>query len=171
MPRTLEKVSKTKDGNKFVLYENEWVNCLFAKTGDEIEVTDVSGCSAVLIWNSKNVPSVFHIFCGAQAAGQGGEGDAAKAAVIASETDCAPVHITIAADKESRYETIRDILRKKFSDRGDADLDKVEDFTPLYYDLEEVKDNLRWKFTAIAGTRKVEKTKINRSECSRQKQG
>lgn len=169
MPRVLNPKQNDKVGNKFVLYENEWVNCLKAKAGDDIEVTDVSGCSPVFIWNQKNIPSVFHIFCGAQSAGQGTPGDAAAAAKIAGDTDCAPVHITIAADSQDRYNAIRSTLQTTFRDRGDADLQDT-DFTPMVYNIKELgtDNDKRFKFSATAGTRHVEKTTIPQSECSRQ---
>jgi hypothetical protein len=172
MRRTLDPKPKQKEDGKFTLYENEWVYCNNLKIGDKSEVTDVSGCSVVYIWNSKNIPSIFHIFCGTQVPAAGSQadeqGDAALAAEKAGDTDCTPTYVTIAADSMRRYNEIKNAITKKFKEREGVEL-KETDFKEYIYNLDQLGPDKRFLFTNTAGSRTVEMSIIAASACSRQK--
>ncbi|KAK2604300.1 hypothetical protein N8I77_007243 [Diaporthe amygdali] len=159
MPRTLERAQKTeKTDGEYKLDENEWITALKVKSGDKISVINVSGCSAVFLWNENDIPSVFHIFCGQE------EADGKKAAQTLGDmgSQVEPVSVTIAAMDEGRFNTIRTQIKAEFTFLKDTD------FKSMIYDNDARADGERYRFEAVAGTQSVEK-KLGPG-CSRQTQ-
>lgn len=62
--RVLEERSKRIQGGRVELGENEWISSDNVRRGDTVAVVNLSGCTAVFLWDSNNIPSVFHILCG-----------------------------------------------------------------------------------------------------------
>lgn len=162
MPRALEKSQvSAKTGDTWLLYEDQWVTAVKVKSGDKVAVTDVSGCTAVFFWNSANVPSTFHLFCGTDLAD-----GATAAADLAEMGGVTPVHVTIAADGQAKYNSVVEVIKKEF-----AELESDKDFTPMVYNSKDLKSDQRYRYDAVAGTRAVKKTTIAQSSCSRQNAG
>lgn len=160
--RTLEKSQlSAKTNGEWLVYENQWVTAVKIVSGDKIAVTDVSGCTAIFLWNSANIPSTFHIFCGSEDE----DAKAAFADIAEMPSQVQPVHIHIAANGQAKYDRIVQLATAEF-----PDLDAATDFTPLLYDTASLPAGMRYRFEAVAGTRAVKETTVTASSCSRQPQ-
>jgi len=150
MRRVIERSQKAaKTNGAWELYENEWITSVKVKSGDKVNVVDLSGCSAIYFWDSASIPSVFHIFCGEEAV------DSAKAAEELSEMGRNPVFVTVGAPSKTKFETIRSAIRKEF-----PDLDETKDFRAETYDNKARAAGEVWQYEATAGTRAVTKRKV-----------
>ena len=150
MRRVIDRSQKAaKTNGAWELYENEWITSVKVKSGDKVNVVDLSGCSAIYFWDSASIPSVFHIFCGEEAV------DSAKAAEELSEMGRNPVFVTVGAPSKTKFETIRSAIRKEF-----PDLDETKDFRAETYDNKARAAGEVWQYEATAGTRAVTKRKV-----------
>ena len=150
MRRVIDRSQKAaKTNGAWELYENEWITSVKVKSGDKVNVVDLSGCSAIYFWDSASIPSVFHIFCGEEAV------DSAKAAEELSEMGRNPVFVTVGAPSKTKFETIRSAIRKEF-----PDLDEIKDFKAETYDNKARAAGEVWQYEATAGTRAVTKRKV-----------
>ena len=150
MRRVIERSQKAaKTNGAWELYENEWITSVKVKSGDKVNVVDLSGCSAIYFWDSASIPSVFHIFCGEEAV------DSAKAAEELSEMGRNPIFVTVGAPSKTKFETIRSAIRKEF-----PDLDETKDFRAETYDNKARAAGEVWQYEATAGTRAVTKRKV-----------
>ncbi|KAF1948506.1 hypothetical protein CC80DRAFT_584842 [Byssothecium circinans] len=93
-PHSLERraLNKGKDPNN--INENQFVPAIELGVGKTAAVINLSGCTALFIWNKNDVPSVFHIFYGNE------EKDAKTAIEIAEETSGATAVSIVAAKKK-----------------------------------------------------------------------
>ncbi|KAG8158487.1 hypothetical protein KVR01_011609 [Diaporthe batatas] len=164
MPRAFNELEKSpkqpeSDGS-YNLLENQWVPASALKSGDKVAVTDITGCSAVFLWNKDNLPSVFHIFC---------EAGAKEAPIMAQRVGDlglknTPVAVTIAARDKGEADIIKKAVEAEFGPDCDPDGKGLtdDDFEITVYDNSTPQGRLpteAFRFDAVAGTRKVTQSK------------
>lgn len=64
--RTLEQYPKQVQNGVVELDENEYILSNQLQPGDTVRVINLSGCTAVILWDDYDMPSVFHIYCGSE---------------------------------------------------------------------------------------------------------
>jgi hypothetical protein len=136
IPRTLAPAFTPKTDGVFLLEENQWVLSNVVKSGDAVSVVDVTGCNAVFFWDENSIPSVFHIFCGAEAA------DGAAASKMVEDL---PVTVYIGAETQAHFNTLKAAIKATFTSLTD------NDFTPEIYSMDELPSGKAYKFEAVAG--------------------
>lgn len=157
--RALESSQLTaKTNGEWLLYEDQWITALKVQSGDKIAVTDVKRCTAVFFWNSANIPSTYHIYCGNDIA----DAKTAFGDLVDMGSEVKPVHIHIATNGQSKYEEMVKLVQNEF------DLDKEKDISALVYQSGDLADGMRYRYEAVAGTLAVTRKEITASSCSRQ---
>jgi hypothetical protein len=108
----------------------------------KVIVTEMSGCTAVFLWDEKNHPSVFHILCG---------DETKKAWVAIDKVQRKAKAFTIVASDQKRYNNAKKEITEYAENEAWPALH--EEHFPLYK-LDPT--NKKWHtFTATAGSRSI----------------
>ncbi|KAH6613823.1 hypothetical protein C7974DRAFT_417577 [Boeremia exigua] len=149
-PRSLERREGPLKPAKSAKDINEDMYVLSA-TG-EVVVTNLSGCTALFLWDDKDRPSVFHIFCG---------DETAKAWEAIDKVGRAAKAYSIVASKESRYKNTKKEIVNYAENEGWPAL--KEDIQGLY-DLDATSKTVL-KLIAKAGSRTITPIRYPNPNC------
>jgi len=153
MPRTLASPTTAKTNGEYDLLENHWVKASTVKKGDKVSVINVTGCSAVFLWTSANIPSAFYILCGKETP------DMKRGAETIAESGMAvePVAVTIAAESMERYNLLMAAIQKELLDLKDSAFDK-----PDIYDNAARAKTEAYRFDTVAGKKEVRRSTMKK---------
>ena len=155
MPRALARPTTTKTNGGYELLENHWVKASAVKKNDKVSVINVTGCSAVFLWTSANIPSAFHILCGNETP------DMQSGAEMIADLGSAakPVAATIMVNKHRQdlYKKLEAAIREFFPHLEILPFEKADP-----YDNDAKAATEAYRFDVVAGTRQVRKSKMRK---------
>jgi hypothetical protein len=119
---------------------------VLAATG-KVVVTNLSGCTALFLWDADNKPSVFHMFCG---------DEIKKSWQAIDEVGRKAVAFSIVASDKDRYKNTREEIVNYAENEGWPTLTEMLVEKEEFYEIDR-SEATRLKLVATAGSRTIER--------------